>query len=991
MFSKQRLQEALVKYKAVFADKTWPVEKYKWKAVKCFQDNWNIGAEDFKTMLANALAGTDNLLGSKNSFPADMIIKFSGFAPDEVRNMYADLFDESKDVCNRISNFKHGANLLLEQYGNGDKQHYQHENAISTYLWLMYPNKYYIYKYSEGKAVIDELESDYVLKKGAYSDNIHNFFSLYDDICDELKNDQELKDMLKAKIDDDCYADPELKTLTIDFGFFISRTLHGDKGKNYKDQSQITDADQLNEINGQNTLLETSTQDNPIDGDLDMDAGNSKAEEWYPSTYNPGLSVSEWVNLLQDDGIFNTSSKEIMKRILGYGGEATCKQLSEKYGESANFYNSGSSSLAKRIADKTNCNVFVNENGEKKLWPILYVGKKTTSNTEGVWIWKLRDELSKALAQTDLSDIDLYAKAAPKFWKISHSPKCFKKEEQDLFNSRKVIVVHKDTGCKGGSKVSQGQDFMNTMKKGDFFYLCYGNSIRLLGKVESDEPKQVDEIYDNTTGWYERDYTVIAESKDLSPYTGSQKWWTPNDNSTCILVPNEEVSLFETMILKPYFGISVQEVLDGSCGEHYWFLNANPKMWSMSTMPVGEVQDYTLYNDNGNKRRIFQNFLDAKSGDMVIGYESTPVKKIVALMTIEKESDGERVYFKKLEGLETPIDFLRLKSSSELKEMQYLANPQGSLFKLTKEEYNCIYDMIREENSAPSTKKLDDYTEEDFLKEVYMEKDKYNRLKAVLDRKKNIILQGAPGVGKTFAAKRLAYSILEKVDDDHIEFIQFHQNYSYEDFIMGYKPSENGFELKDGIFYRFCQKAANKPNEKYFFIIDEINRGNLSKIFGELLMLIEADYRREEATLAYNGLKFKVPENLFIIGMMNTADRSLAMIDYALRRRFSFFKMDPGFDTEGFKAYRDSLQNETFNKLIECVVELNKKIAEDKSLGKGFCIGHSYFCKATKETCTKDWMNDIVDFEIVPMLEEYWFDDSSEVDTWKEKFKEVFG
>ncbi|MGI6568845.1 MAG: McrB family protein [Erysipelotrichaceae bacterium] len=155
-----------------------------------------------------------------------------------------------------------------------------------------------------------------------------------------------------------------------------------------------------------------------------------------------------------------------------------------------------------------------------------------------------------------------------------------------------------------------------------------------------------------------------------------------------------------------------------------------------------------------------------------------------------------------------------------------------------------------------------------------MTENQYDNLVAVLRNKKNVILQGPPGVGKTFAARRLAWSMMGEKDDSRIEFIQFHQNYSYEDFIMGYKPAADGFELKYGIFYRFCQKAANQPNKDFYFIIDEINRGNMSKIFGELLMLIEKDYRGTKVTLAYNGLQFSVPKNLYIIGMMNTADRS---------------------------------------------------------------------------------------------------------------------
>lgn len=167
------------------------------------------------------------------------------------------------------------------------------------------------------------------------------------------------------------------------------------------------------------------------------------------------------------------------------------------------------------------------------------------------------------------------------------------------------------------------------------------------------------------------------------------------------------------------------------------------------------------------------------------------------------------------------------------------------------------------------------YTKSDFLKEVFMTEVDYDHLRAKLENKKNIILQGAPGVGKTFSAKRLAYSIIERKDDSQICFVQFHQSYSYEDFIEGYKPNKDGFELQKGVFYNFCEKAKSNPEEQYFFIIDEINRGNLSKIFGELLMLIERDYRGEKTTLTYSGDEFCVPNNLYIIGMMNTSDRSL--------------------------------------------------------------------------------------------------------------------
>ena len=282
---------------------------------------------------------------------------------------------------------------------------------------------------------------------------------------------------------------------------------------------------------------------------------------------------------------------------------------------------------------------------------------------------------------------------------------------------------------------------------------------------------------------------------------------------------------------------------------------------------------------------------------------------------------------------------------------------------------------------------LKPYDADMFLEEVYMEKPKYDTLVALVAKKKNVILQGAPGVGKTFAAKRLAYSIMGVKDPSRVMMVQFHQSYSYEDFIMGFRPTqEGGFELKRGAFYDFCKSAEEDDEDTpYFFIIDEINRGNLSKIFGELFMLIESDKRGIELKLLYADEKFFVPKNVYIIGMMNTADRSLAMMDYALRRRFAFFDLEPGFYTKGFRAYRDSLQSEKFNRLIDRVEALNVAIAEDESLGEGFCIGHSFFCELM-ETSDRT-LSGIIEFELAPLLKEYWFDEPSKAKNWIEDLR----
>lgn len=798
MFDQFRLKDVLAQYKQNFVSTQWGNEKYKWEAVKWFQDNWDVNAADFPEMLSRSLDKTFNLLASNNNFPKGMIVGFAKSAPEEVRAMFIALFDESQDVFERMNAFKMQSSILLEKYGNGAAQHYQYENAISTYLWLRYPDKYYIYKFGEVKTVASELESDYRFKKGAYADNIRNFLRLYDEISAALKEDTELVNLFQSQLTDTCYPDPELKTLTIDVGFYISRRY---------------------------------SQEN---------AEKAEAASWFPSDYTPGLTEEDWLALLGDDKVFTTGSLEIMKRMKDYGGQATCTQLAVKYGETKNFYLTGSTALAKRVVEKTGCPVLTDDKNENsKWWPVLYIGRYATKDEQGSYIWKLRDELSAALDKVDLSGIELYVAAAP-----------------------------------------------------------------------------------------------------------------------------------------------------GEEDRGYWWLNANPKIWSYSDIAVGEVQSYALYNENGNKRRIFQNFLDAKVGDMIIGYESNPVKQIVAIGRVSAEQDGEKLFFEKVEGLTSPIDYTTLKECPELEHMEYFKNSQGSLFKLTRGEYDFILDMIREENPISTDAAIDAYTKSDFLDKVYMTEKRYENLVAVLRNKKNIILQGAPGVGKTFAARRLAWSMMGEQDDSRIEFVQFHQNYSYEDFMMGYKPVEDGFELKYGVFYRFCQKAANQPDKEFFFIIDEINRGNMSKIFGELLMLIEKDYRGTKATLAYNGLSFSVPKNLYIIGMMNTADRSLAMIDYALRRRFSFFEMEPGFDSEGFIHYQNGLNNETLNELISKVKDLNHEIALDKSLGKGFCIGHSYFCG--RDICTDEWMHSIVDYDILPMLSEYWFDDPNKLLRWENILQGVF-
>lgn len=640
-------QNYFTNHKGENGESYWEEEEFKWRGIKTFQDNWDLDTQNLSDMIKRSLYGVSHMMVSQARFPEGMIEDFAEREPDTVRAMFKDLFDESKDIVERFHSFKQKSADLLERVGNGAKNHFQDERTIAFYLWLRYPDKYYVYQYTQARNLSIALGSDHRIIKGRLDSNIREWLALYNEVTELMKQKPEVRNWETQGMTAVHYPDPEYRMLATDLAYcYTERILKEQKAE----------------------------------------------QEWEPKDYNPGITVENWVSLLANNEVYHESAKTVIERLLDYGGQATCTQLAQKYGDNANTYNVNSIAFAKKVYEKTHCKLAEREDESIRWWSILYMGKKANKEDDGVYIWKLRPELAEAL------------------------------------------------------KIVNGEE-----------------------------------------------------------------------------VPDEDTDTTE-------------------------------------------------------------------------------------------------------------------------------------------------------------------YTKKDFLEEVFISEAKYDEMYAVLMRKQNIILQGAPGVGKTFAAKRLAYSIMGAKNDDHIQFVQFHQNYSYEDFVEGYRPAASGFVRTDGIFKRFCIDAADAPDEKFFFIIDEINRGNLSKIFGELLMLIEKDYRGQAATLPYSGRSFTVPKNLYIIGMMNTADRSLAMIDYALRRRFSFVDMKPGFDTDGFKEYMNSKGSSTMKALVEEVKQLNVDIKE--KLGKGFCIGHSYF--VFDEPCSDALLRNIVNFDILPMLAEYWFDDEEQYEMWASRLNGVF-
>jgi len=348
------------------------------------------------------------------------------------------------------------------------------------------------------------------------------------------------------------------------------------------------------------------------------------------------------------------------------------------------------------------------------------------------------------------------------------------------------------------------------------------------------------------------------------------------------------------------------------------------------------------------------------------------------------DEKGEVIEFEITEKLEVPVHWDDLKHDPQLSQCEVFINNQGSLFSLTEDEYEVIQNIIDEKNIAQEQKlysgESQSYSYNEDPDKPFIPEKEFEEIHSILERKKNIILQGPPGVGKTFIARKLAYHHMGKQNDAQIEMVQFHQSYSYEDFVQGLRLTGDGTEVRNGIFYSFCQQAHAHPKKPFFLIVDEINRGNLSKIFGELLMLIENDKRSNKfaTKLTYAIEKedtFHIPENVYLIGTMNTADRSLAIIDYALRRRFAFINLRPIYD-EKFKAFlRGRGMSEAFlEHICQSITSINQEIEKDPNLGSGFQIGHSYFCSYKNEQNEADWFRETLQYEIKPLLEEIWFD-----------------
>ena len=400
--------------------------------------------------------------------------------------------------------------------------------------------------------------------------------------------------------------------------------------------------------------------------------------------------------------------------------------------------------------------------------------------------------------------------------------------------------------------------------------------------------------------------------------------------------------------------------------QNFWWLTVNPRVFRFKDFDNGDLFAYSSVNEDGSDRKIHNNFLEAKKGEKVLIYESVPVGRIIGICEIEKEFKDDMLCFKKLETFTEYVRRTDIEQNRDIVNIEPFRYQEGIFFKLSEDEYKAIYNIIREMNPKQTYMIYLDYSKNDFLKECFFKSEEYDELKELILGRKNVVLQGPPGTGKTYLAKRMAFSILGKKDTGKLLNVQFHPKYSVDEFIEGFRPDDIGiYKYREGCFKHFCNEARNDKKNKYFLLIDEINRGDVIKIFGDTFMLLEPDKRGKEnyVELPASKERFYIPENLYIIGTMNIADQEQTMSDYAVRRRFSFYNINPIFDNPEFIKYCS--KSDLKLRIIEAVKEVNGMVSGNKQ------IGHCYFCKDEND---KELVR-TVKYELIPLVEEYFKDE----------------
>lgn len=794
------IRRVVSQYKESFV--AWfPEEVYKWRAVQCFQEHWNPERADFAEMLKESLAQAGNLMDTNYSFPRKMITFFAEKEPDTVRGMFQRLLAPQADIVEEIQNFEKSADTLLAKYQFKEsmKQHYQGDRTICTYLFFAQPDRYFLYQYGKLKAFLAETGLQAACKMGD-SQNILTYQEVGNRVLSCVQQDSELLNMFqikRAELGREYYPDAEHHLLADDIIYFGS---------------------QLN-----------------------------KSDYW-PSLaeYDPEINTEQWLELLADRTVCTVENLQILKAIQQAGGEATCKQLSLRLGDTSAHYNGSMVQLARRVQEKTGCPLVQNENNDQKWWPILFVGRTALQDQPGTYSWKLRDELADALKRLPPIEVN--------------KPMPFAKN----------TILY---GPPGTGKTYQTVNYAVSIIEG-----------KLLKDIQAENHEEVLKRYRQYRQDGRIEFTTFHQSfgyedfiEGIRPVFAEDKEENPNDISYEIA----------DGIFKKFCATAQPPVVDPN--QNPYGFSENPTIWKVSLASTGDnpVRDYCM--EHGCIRIGWDEYGESITDDM------------------DYHVGGKTVL----------NAFLSRMQPGDIILSCYTAHSIDAIGVVTGEP------------------------------EWHPEFEHYKRLRTVkwLVQRKNI------GITEFRLEKSLTLSTVYRLNTTVATVIEV--------------LNKNGFS---------GSAPAKGTKGPYVFIIDEINRGNISKIFGELITLIEPSKRlgqseELQAKLPYSHEAFGIPDNVYLLGTMNTADRSIALLDTALRRRFSFVEMMPDSDVlDGIEVEGISVSGllTTLNRRIEVLFD------------REHTLGHAFFTPL-RQSPSIETLGEIFRDKVIPLLQEYFYDDYEKI------------